>query len=112
MRTILFIAATLAGLGCCAQTTVTLTEDWVLTETYVIDENTTVIGNGFKMICNGCNPMIRVVDGAMADFQDVRFARGYESFIRVTGGEAAGARWVSPAMEGSINWIPFQPAGQ
>lgn len=102
----LLLAASCSAFG---QTTVTLTEDLVLDDTYVFTENTTIIGNGYKIICEGCRPMIYVKNGAMVDFQNVVFARGYNSFIRVDGGSAAGAQWTSPRMEGSINWNPAPP---
>lgn len=97
----LLLAASYTAFG---QTTITLTEDLILDETYVFTENATIIGNGHRMICEGCNPMIYVKNGAQVDFQNVIFARGYVGFIRLDGKSGSGAQWVSPRMQGSINW--------
>ena len=85
-----------------AQRTVTLTEDLVLTETLVIDEATTYEGNGFRIICNGCNPMIRVTTNERVHFEDVIFKKGYERWLRVSGGDMSNVTWNSSRMTGFI----------
>ena len=93
----LAIAGSLFG-----QQTIDLTEDLVLTETLVISENTTYNGNGFAISCQGCDPAILVTDGARVHFEDVRFPRVYESWLRVRGGQMADVTWDSPSMRGFI----------
>ena len=110
MKGFLFTLLLAANCSAFGQTTITLTEDLVLDDTFVFTENTTIVGNGHNIVCNGCNPMIYVKNGAMVDFQDVGFAHGYSGFIRVDGATAAGARWRNERMLGSINWFPVEPA--
>lgn len=92
-----------AGLTVYAQTTVTLTEDLVLTETLVISESTNYVGNGFSLVCDGCDPAIRVTNGSVVDFDNVLFPKTYTSWIRVEGGNGmADVTWDSPRMKGYI----------
>lgn len=96
----LFFVLTITGLS--AQD-MTLTQDLVLTETMVVDQNTTITGNGFKIICAGCNPVITVEGEAQLMLENVFFPRVYEKWITV---EAPGGRatWASPQMNGFIEW--------
>ena len=109
MRALLLTALLGGSLSVFGQTTITLSADTLLTETWVIDENTTVMGNGFAVRCEGCNPIIRVENGASADFQDVVFPRPYEGFISVSGEDGTRARWSNSMMEGSIRWSSGEP---
>lgn len=89
-------------LSATAQTTINLTEDLVLTETLVIENDVTYNGNGFRLICDGCNPSIRVKNGARVHFQDVIFKRGYQRWMRVDGGNNGNVTWETPSMRGFI----------
>ena len=91
-----------AGLSVYGQQTITLTEDLVLTETLVLEEDVTYEGNGFSIICNGCSPAIYVKNGSRVHFQDVRFKKGYESWMRVQGGNNGNVTWDGPGMVGFI----------
>ena len=84
-----------------AQRTVTLTEDMVMTETMVISEDVTYIGNGHRIICDGCRPAIKVTNGATVRFEGVYFPKGYQGWLRVDLG--ASATWNSPKMRGSVS---------
>ncbi len=98
-----FTLALLAiGLSATAQQTINLTEDLVLTETLVIEDDVTYNGNGFRLICDGCNPSIRVKNGARVHFEDVIFKRGYQRWMRVDGGNNGNVTWSTPAMRGFI----------
>ncbi|MEL6143403.1 MAG: hypothetical protein AAFU67_17500 [Bacteroidota bacterium] len=87
------------------QQTITLTEDLVLTETLVINESTNYNGNGFSIICEGCNPMIMVQGGIDVNFVDVKFRRGYERWLshEGVGGTVTWSYTDSPA-GGSTSW--------
>ena len=94
------------GASAFGQTTITLTEDLVLTETLVITESTTYNGNGFSIICDGCDPAVYVREGAVVHFEDVRFPKTYASWLRVAGGQMRNVTWNSPRMQGFINIDP------
>jgi len=87
-----------------AQTTVTLTEDLVLTETLVISEDTRYEGNGFSIICEGCAPAILVENSAKVHFEDVRFPKSYAKWLQVEGADMTNVTWNSPRMSGYIRW--------
>lgn len=101
----LFFTTTLLALGLCltAQTTINLTEDLVLTRTLVIENDVTYNGNGFKIICNDCNPSIRVKNGARVHFQDVIFKKGYKKWLRVDGSNNGSVTWNSTFMRGYVH---------
>ena len=84
-----------------AQRTVTLTEDMVMTETMVITEDVTYIGNGHRMICEGCQPAIEVTNGATVHFENVYFPKSYHGWLSVSLG--ATVSWDSPKMRGSVS---------
>ncbi|MFK8164336.1 MAG: hypothetical protein AB8H12_17965 [Lewinella sp.] len=84
------------------QTTINLSEDLVLTETLVISEDVTYNGNGFKLICEGCNPAIRVTNGARVHFEDVKFVKSYAKWMQVEGGPLGNVTWSSNRMKGYI----------
>lgn len=81
----------------------TLTEDLVLTETMVIPENTTINGNGFSIICDGCDPMFSVERETELMLENVKFPRVYETWIKVEG-PGARAEWNSSRMVGFMEW--------
>ena len=86
-----------------AQRTITLTADLVLTETLVIDEGVTYQGNGFRIICDDCDPMIRVTTAQPVHFENVIFDKSYDSWLRVSGeASMANVTWNSPRMQGYI----------
>lgn len=91
-----------AGLFATAQTTVTLTEDLVLTETLVITEDVTYQGNGYSIICEGCDPAIYVKEGARVHFANVIFPKNYAKWLRVQGGDMDMVSWDSSRMKGHI----------
>lgn len=91
------------GMTAYGQTTVTLTEDLVLTETLVIEEATNYVGNGFSIICEGCEPAIHVKNGALVNFTNVTFPKSYASWLRVEGGNTGNVTWDSNRMRGSIS---------
>lgn len=82
------------------QQTITLTENLVLTETLVIDSETTYEGNGFSIICEGCNPAIRVKNGVRVHFENVLFPRTFASWLAVEGSDMTNVTWNSPRMRG------------
>ena len=88
-------------MGLYAQQTITLTADLVLTETLLISEDVIYEGNGFSIICEGCEPAIRVTNEATAQFNDVRFPRVYDSWLKCDFGSRA--IWDSPKMMGQIS---------
>lgn len=90
------------GLTAYAQTTVTLTEDLVIAETLVIEEATNYVGNGFSIICDGCNPAILVKKDIRVNFDNVRFPKTYASWLRVEGGNMSNVTWDSPIMKGQV----------
>ncbi len=85
------------------QQVITLTEDMVLSDTWQFTENTTVIGNGFSLICENCNPMIEVAGAITVDFQDVIFDRSYTRWLRHTA-KGGMVTWNSSRMRGSSTW--------
>jgi hypothetical protein len=90
------------GLTAYGQNIVTLTEDLVLSETLVISEDTNYEGNGFKLICEGCSPAIRVDNGSRVHFQDTFFPRVFASWLFVEGGNNGNVTWDSSRMRGQI----------
>ncbi|TXF88838.1 hypothetical protein FUA23_13395 [Neolewinella aurantiaca] len=92
----------ISGLYATAQTTVNLTEDLVLTETLVIENDVTYNGNGFKIICEGCNPSIHVKNGSRVHFEDVIFKKGYQRWMIVDGGNTGNVTWNSLYMRGHV----------
>ncbi|MTB50617.1 hypothetical protein [Lewinella sp. W8] len=102
MKTLFTALFLLGGVAAYGQTTVTLTEDLVLSETLVISEDTNYEGNGFKIICEGCLPAIRVINGAKASFKDVIFPRNYAKWLQVDVGAGSEASWNSRRMIGFI----------
>lgn len=102
MKGLLTTALLVLGLTAYGQTTITLTENLVLTETLVITEATTYEGNGFSIICEGCNPAIYVTKDIMVHFENVRFPKTYASWLRVQGGQMSNVTWNSPIMRGYI----------
>ena len=90
------------GLSAYAQTTINLTEDLVLTETLEISEDVTYNGNGFKLICEGCNPAILVTNGARVHFEDVIFAKSYTKWLELKGTPMGNVTWSSNRMKGYI----------
>jgi hypothetical protein len=92
----------LIGLSTYGQATINLTEDLVLTETLEISEDVTYNGNGFKLICEGCNPAIRVTNGARVHFEDVKFVKSYTKWMQVQGGPLGNVTWSSNRMKGYI----------
>ncbi|WP_020568417.1 hypothetical protein [Neolewinella persica] len=90
------------GLSANGQTTINLSEDLVLTETLEISEDVTYNGNGFKLICEGCNPAIRVTNGARVHFEDVKFVKSYAKWMLVEGGPLGSVTWSSNRMKGYI----------
>ncbi len=85
-----------------SQLTVDLTEDLVLSETLVITEDVTYNGNGFRIVCEGCEPAILVKNGARVHFEGVFFPKNYAKWIQVEGAENANVTWNSPLMRGYI----------
>lgn len=86
-----------------AQTTITLTEDLVLTETWEFTESTIVVGNGFSISCENCNPMIAIGANVDVQFDNVKFRRGYTRWMRHMGANGT-VSWTSPRMNGSSTW--------
>lgn len=102
MKTI-FTALFLAfGFFAFGQATINLTEDLVLSETLLITEDVTYNGNGFKIICEGCSPAIRVENGARVHFENVFFPRVYNRWLSVEGGNMSNVTWNSPRMTGYV----------
>lgn len=104
MKSFFFTLFMAFGLSLSAQTTINLTEDLVLSETLVISEDVTYNGNGFKLICNGCEPAILVKKGIRAHFQDVKFVKTYAKWLRVEGGDMSNVTWNSNQMNGHIRF--------
>lgn len=102
MKFFFTLSLLLIGLSATAQQTIELTEDLVLTETLVIENDVTYNGNGFRIACDGCSPAIHVKNGARVHFQDVVFKKGYERWMRVQGGNNGNVTWDSNAMKGHI----------
>lgn len=100
----IFFTFALVAIGLClsAQTTIELTEDLVLTETLVLEEDVTYNGNGFRLICDGCSPSIHVKNGARVHFQDVIFKRGYQRWMLIDGGNNGNVTWDNQKMKGYI----------
>lgn len=90
------------GLTAYGQTTITLTEDLVLTETLVIEVATNYVGNGFAIRCDGCNPAVFVKKDIPVNFDNVRFPKTYASWLRVEGGDMSLVTWDNILMRGSI----------
>ena len=95
----LLLAISLSAYG---QTTINLSEDLVLTETLVLSEDVTYNGNGFKLICEGCNPAIRVTNGARVHFEDVKFVKSYAKWMKLEGTPLGNVTWNSNRMKGYI----------
>lgn len=93
----------LFSLLCFAQRTITLTEDMVMTETMVISEDVTYVGNGHKMICEGCQPAIEVTNGATVHFEEVYFPKVYRGWMSVSLG--ASVTWNSAKMRGHMRSV-------
>lgn len=74
----------------------------MLTETLVIDSETTYEGNGFSIICEDCNPTIKVRNGVRVHFENVTFPRTYVSWLSVEGSDRSNITWNSPRMRGFI----------
>lgn len=87
-----------------SQLTVDLTEDLVLTETLVLTEDVTYNGNGFRIICEGCEPAILVKNGVRVHFQDVIFPKNYAKWLHVEGADSSNVTWDGPRMKGYIRW--------
>ena len=102
MKSLLTGLLLLVGVVAYGQTTVTLTEDLVVSETLVISEDTNYEGNGFKIICEGCLPAIRVTNGAKVHFDNVFFPRNYAKWLEVDVGTGSEASWDSRRMKGFI----------
>lgn len=102
MKSFFFTLFLAYGLSLSAQTTINLTADLVLNETLVISENVVYNGNGFKLICEGCNPAVLVKKGIRAHFQDVKFVKTYAKWLRVEGGDMSNVTWNSNSMKGHI----------
>ena len=100
MKSFFTLLLCLLGFAATAQQTITLTQDLVLSETLVISEDVTYEGNGFSLICDGCNPAIYVTSGATANFNNVIFPKTYAAWLRVEGGSEA--NWASRKMTGYI----------
>lgn len=83
------------------QQVINLTSDLVLTETLVITESITYEGNGNKIICEGCSPMIRVEGEVEVRFNNVIFEKTY---VRWLENEAGSVFWNGPRMRGYIIW--------
>ncbi|MFT5998582.1 MAG: hypothetical protein ACI81P_001035 [Neolewinella sp.] len=90
------------GLSAFGQRPINLTEDLVLTETLVLSEDVTYNGNGFKLICEGCDPAIRVTNGARVHFEDVKFVKSYVKWMQIEGGPSGNVTWSSNHMKGYI----------
>lgn len=102
MKGLFTTALLVLGLTAYGQTTVTLTENLVLTETLEISEATTYEGNGFAIICEGCDPAIRIAKDIRVHFENVRFPKTYQSWIQVTGGDMSNVSWNNRVMRGFI----------
>ncbi len=100
----IFFTTVLLAFGAFAygQVTINLTQDLVLTETLVINQPTTYNGNGFKLICEGCDPAIRVTNGAEVHFQDVIFAKNFVRWLQVDNPYTGQVTWNSNRMKGFI----------
>ncbi|MEO0685681.1 MAG: hypothetical protein AAFY76_11715, partial [Cyanobacteria bacterium J06649_11] len=92
------------GGGLYAQT-MTLSENLVLTETMVVSEDLTIEGNGFSIICEGCDSVFQVTETAHLQINEARFPRTYDRWIRVLS-PSASAAWDLLTSRGSINWQP------
>jgi len=102
MKTIFTAILLAVGFFAFGQTTIELSENLVLSETLLITEDVTYNGNGFKIICEGCSPAIRVENGARVHFQDVFFPRVYNRWLSVEGGKMQNVTWSSAKMKGYI----------
>jgi hypothetical protein len=92
------------GLSAFAQTTINLSENLVLSETLVISEDVTYNGNGFKLICEGCNPALRVINGARVHFEDVKFVKSFAKWMQIDDGPLGNVTWNSNTMTGYIRF--------
>ena len=90
------------GLSAFAQTTINFSEDLVLTETQVISEDVTYNGNGFKLICEGCNPAIRITNGAHVHFEGVKFVKSYTKWMHVDGNPMGSVTWNDNRSKGYV----------
>ena len=102
MKSFFTLLLLFVGMAAYGQATVTLTEDLVLTETLVISEDTNYEGNGFRITCDGCSPMIKVTGGAKVHFQDVIFTRTFTKWMEIDGGNMTDVTWNSKRMNGYI----------
>ena len=101
-NTIFFLALFIClSAPCYAQTeVVSLTENLVLTESMAIGNDTRIEGNGFSIICESCDPVIKVENGSTLHLVDVMFPRTYRVWLRVETGGAA--YWNSDRMRGHL----------
>ena len=106
MKFIFSLGLLLVAMTATAQNVVTLTEDMVLTETMVITEDVTYEGNNFRILCDACNPLIRVENGAQVNFNNISFPRGNGGFISVDINSGAKANWNTRMMTGYIHASP------
>ena len=83
------------------QQIINLTSDLVITETLLITEATVYNGNGFRITCEDCDPMIRVEGDIEVRFNNVVFTKNYTSWLE---NKRGAVYWDGPRMRGKMIW--------
>ena len=81
MKALLFSLLCLLATAAAAQKVIILQQDTFLLDTWVIDQDTEIIGRGFTVYCDDCDPVILAKPNVHICMDGVRFAAGYVTWM-------------------------------